>query len=730
MNMNVQAVLAVSALAAFTLHAELELGVVRADSPITVDGRIPEHTYVGYDWSAPFVVFDRESATVNGLFEPVGKPFSDLRTQCGVFTDDTNLYAVVLAPCDPAHLPGEGDGIGMAVSPDGKTLLVAECDFAGKCAVWRIGSDGAKTPLTASGVRAGVNSRKNAFDVELAIPYATIGRTPGKVGGIWRCNVWRRGPSCGGTSSWSPVQGDMFNLDRFGRIMFGTIKARNKSALPENAGKSVFLWSGERWGGDPSEPPPMDEAELGAVSLFGPRGGRAVAHFRVSNLTDKPALYSLKPQDFKSGEFARRVRFREVGNVELKGGPTVPDPIFDLPNGSVLRVPAKTTAMVWVDVDTEGMTPGVHKATLKLVPGYSKFEEKTLALELTVGKANVRDVDMPTWTYSTRYPENIRGLRDYRFNVINLLEPHFGPKPDLKGARDWSMFDAAVGAMLENGIPTNEVRFLFYHLFPRWANPRDKQEDENRIIDAVRAGIAHARERFGIGVDRIWFSTVDEPQGDPDDPQSLASFAFYGAALAKRIDPGLKSWTNPYKSSETQWLPRYLSEFDVLAPFLPVVNDYDAEASEKYVRSGKDIWSYTIYLKQNRPVQYRGISWRHLAYGFEGPAGFYTLFHSSDDMFNSYDADGGADYGAVYKDDRTRLMSPSLRLEAWYQGHLEQRLAKWCRARIAEMDDVAKSADFAARLDALVKRAVAPRADFDALSCELLSLSDGIADAH
>ena len=75
------------------------------------------------------MVFDRESAVVNGLFEPVGKPYSTLKTQCGVFTDDTNLYVAVLAPCVDRHQPGADDSVGIAVSPDGETLLVVECDL-------------------------------------------------------------------------------------------------------------------------------------------------------------------------------------------------------------------------------------------------------------------------------------------------------------------------------------------------------------------------------------------------------------------------------------------------------------------------------------------------------------------------------------------------------------------------------------------------------------------------
>ena len=703
-----------------------ELHVAVSAMPMTVDGIVNEYAYVGYDWSAPFIVFDRENAVTNGLFEPVGKPFSDLKTQCGVFTDETNLYAAVLAPCAAQQPPGKGDGVGVAVSFDGRSLLVAECGMEGKCDVWRFGQDGTRSPVEASGVRAGVKARKGSFEVEMAIPYAAIGRTPGRMGGIWRCNIYRKGPSCGGVSSWSPVQGDMFNPARFGRMVFSSDRRRNLSVPSDKENLATFLWSGERWGGDPFEPPPLDEAELGKVELFGPRGGRAVSHFRVSNLTDRPALYSLKPENFKKSELARRVRFREVGNVELKGGPTIPDPIFEMPNGSVLRIPPKSTAMVWVDVDTEGMSPSVHRATLKLVPGYSKFEEKSLALELTVGKADIREIDMPCWTYGVRNAADLRALRDYRFNVSGVVPPWFAPDIGPDGRRDWSKLDEIVEAILENGTRTNEVRILIYTLFPRWQNPRDSKEKERQLIDSMRAGIAYARERHGIGLDRIWYSTVDEPQGDPDDRKSLASHAFYGAALARRIDPGLKAWTNPYKSSETQWLARYLKEFDVLVPFLPVINDYDPAASERYARSGKEIWSYTIYLKQNRPVQYRGISWRNFAYGFEGPATFYTLTHMSGDGFNSYDSDGAADYGASYKDPRTGRISPSLRLEAWYQGHIEQRLAKWCRDRIARMRDSGKGAAFKARLDDIVKRAVAPRPNFDVLSFKLMKLSDEV----
>ena len=245
-----------------------------------------------------------------------------------------------------------------------------------------------------------------------------------------------------------------------------------------------------------------------------------------------------------------------------------------------------------------------------------------------------------------------------------------------------------------------------------WSQPFVVFDRENAVTNALFEPVGKP------------FSDLRTKCGDPDNPKTKASHAFYGARLAKRIDQNLKSWTNPYKGDETQWLPRYLAEFDVLAPCLPLVNIEDAAASEKYARSGREIWSYTVLQKMSRPAQYRAVSWKHLLFGFDGPAGFYDLFASADDPFSSYDAGGAVDYGAVYKDNRTGSLSPSLRLEAWYQGHIELRLVRWCRDRIAGMKDSAKAAAFKNRLDALVKRGAASRPDYDAIARELLELSE------
>ncbi|MBQ9739577.1 MAG: hypothetical protein IJV91_01430, partial [Kiritimatiellae bacterium] len=724
------------AVAVITANAAVaaDLRVARADG-MKVDGSVSDYSYANADSTDAFIVFDRESETLNGAYVPVGKPFCELRTTASVLGDATNLYVSFSAPMDPAHKAGANDLVGVALSPDGREVFAVECTVRRKLKVERIDETGRRKQIVDSGVCVGVSVGKWSFAVEFAIPYSLFGRKRTETGEAWLCNFYRKGDSCGGMSSWAPVQGEEFNPDRFGRILFGECRFGKDAVLPENRGKTVFLWEGNRWrgfaGGEgPDVPVPLHEREMEGVSLWSPLGGRAVACFRVSNLTDRPALYSLKPENMGKNVLSDRLRFREVAYVELRGGPVIPDPIFDLPNGTVFRIPAKSTAIMYVDADVDGMKPGMHKTAVKMVAGYSKFPEKSFTVNMLVGRADVREVKMPTWTYgSGRWPYDLRDTKDYRINTFCMLEPQFAPRPGSDGKRDWSRFDEVMQAMLANGIKTDEMYLRFAHLFPKWANPRENPKREQELIAGIRAGIAYAKERYGIGIDRIFFSTVDEPHGDPDDPKTSASFAFYGARLAKRINPNLKSWTNPFKASEKRYLPRYFREFDILEPYLTNINSVAPETSEMYAKSGKEIWSYSIFLKQNRPHQYRGISWRNFAYGFEGPATFYDLYAMSEDGFNSYDKSRQfqyADYGAMYGWSRKNPAVPSLRLEAWYQGHIEQRLLKWCIMKLSAVKADAKIADWRKRIDVLVKSSMMPRPDYDLLSLSLLKLSDEI----
>ena len=458
---------------------------------------------------------------------------------------------------------------------------------------------------------------------------------------------------------------------------------------------AVRIWADDRWGAyGPTVSPTASDRELTGLEFSGPIGARAIASFRVTNTTDGNALYSLKASSADDPGFASALRFREVGFLQLNDGTMRADPIFDLPLGEVLRIAPRQTAVVWVDVQTALLAPGRHEAKVSLVPGYSALPAKILNVALTVSQTDVRLADVPVWTYPLRTAGDIRLLADYGFNTSCLLPTWFAPIPQQDGSFSFSAVDKIVAAFVANGIPKSEVRLMLYAMLPSWAGLRMRDDTvleyrtpewREEYVRRVRAFIRHVSAVHGIGLDRIYFAVNDEPSGDPDDPDSPAGHAFYGADLAKEIDPGLKSFANPWKPNDP-YLDRYLEKFDVLEPFLrPIFDGADRDVHLRYRASGRELWSYTIYIKENSPHQYRQIWWAHLDYGFDGPATFYDLFDHSGDSFNSHDGStrSVADYNAVYANESGTALVPSRRLEEWYLGMIDFKAAKVCRDCIA-----------------------------------------------
>ena len=141
--------------------------------------------------------------------------------------------------------------------------------------------------------------------------------------------------------------------------------------------------------------------------------------------------------------------------------------------------------------------------------------------------------------------------------------------------------------------------------------------------------------------------------------------------------------------------------------------------------------SYSVLTKETMPIFYRRMHWDHLQLGFEGWAAFYDLTDACGDPFNSYDKRGRVldDYAAAYRNVRTGQVAPSRRLEAWYKGLTELKLAKWCRDRIAAMKK--KDVDVAAyerELSDIIDEVSAREGDASAGAQRLFALSERIAN--
>ena len=722
------------------------INAIRSAFPFAIDGDPVEQAYVGAEWSVPFRVMEPESKEVNGLYLVPDRKFTGCETKVCFFTDPSNITGCVIAPF-PADVPPQSDEkVEFHFRPKGEVVFCIAVDMDGKAAVSAyLGETLKAANWEPKGVKAAVRVGKNSAIVEFSVPRASFGK--GSVAEVWRCNVIRRGASCGGLSSLAPTNRELPDPERFVRLGLGEVKS--EKALPplqENISKKVFLWNGDIWGDIlPNATPPLHEKETSRIAFSGYRGTRAACALRVSNLSERPALYNVNVVS-GSKSFVSRIRIREMGYLELRGGETIPDPIFDLPIDSVLRISPRSTAILWIDADCTGLEPRKHSAKVLMTPGYSGFKAKRFELELRVNTPDLGEMDIPVFFYTQSHRTQAAPISaEYDFNVLTIAPHVHYPPADASGRIDFSELDAKIDAFVKAGLRKEKIRIMLYSMFPKWAGfktadgrflkylePEWKVEYGKRI----KAVVAHLRERHGIGYDRLILSTLDEPKGNPSDPATKGWAAITGADYIRSVDPKIRLFCNPW-ANEPEYLQQYLDRYDILEPYLRRMlnGTEDPDIAKRYVASGKEIWSYTIYVKQNTPHQYRRVFWGNLANGFGGCASVYGLTACTGDPFDSYDTSkGGAsasDYNCAYRNPRTGSIAPSRRLEAWYQGLVDFKIVKWCRQRIAER--TAKGEDLSkvkSGLDSLVKEADSPHCDYVKIRARLSAIAESLAGSR
>ena len=76
----------------------ISMTALRLSEPLTVDGQLADAIYPRAAWSEAFAPIDRESETVNGLYEKVEEKFRALETRVAAFVHGDDLYLAVEAP--------------------------------------------------------------------------------------------------------------------------------------------------------------------------------------------------------------------------------------------------------------------------------------------------------------------------------------------------------------------------------------------------------------------------------------------------------------------------------------------------------------------------------------------------------------------------------------------------------------------------------------------------------
>lgn len=298
---------------------------------------------------------------------------------------------------------------------------------------------------------------------------------------------------------------------------------------------------------------------------------------------------------------------------------------------------------------------------------------------------------------------------------------------------NYAKIDAVIASLEKLGIPRKDIFLTIWVDFQKkshWTNmyvngknyyfgePEWKKEFARRLL-MFRD---HIKNELGMDYSNYAIFTIDEPNGNPEMPETTAWYAIEGAKFIRSIDPKIRLWTDPWKMDDG-YQHYYLQWYDILLPNLPRLRPLP-DVQKAYRESGREIWSYSVLTKETPSRKYRAMFWNNIGYGFTGPATFYDLFRNSGDAYDS--TDGGRvtdDYCTIYLNRMTGGFSVSRRMEAWYQGLIDSRLYALARKRVKTVADKKL-------LDAIVQAANKGNPDYEKLRAKLLEICEKQSDYH
>lgn len=195
------------------------------------------------EWSAPFTVYDRETATL-GSFERAEEKFHDAAARAALQTDGENLHVRVQCPIPPGakpdleqNTPWHGDCVEFFLKPagEGNHYYQFVVNANGKSAATRYLGPGNPDHQWQSSAAVKAEISPQQYSVHLAIPLRELGLDGGSLasGTVLTGNFTRNGPTAGGQSSWSAVGRNYHNPERFGKFIAGSRGAYFQKRLAE-----------------------------------------------------------------------------------------------------------------------------------------------------------------------------------------------------------------------------------------------------------------------------------------------------------------------------------------------------------------------------------------------------------------------------------------------------------------------------------------------------------------
>ena len=506
---------------------------------------------------------------------------------------------------------------------------------------------------------------------------------------------------------------------------------------------------------------------LKKISFTLPQNSFGYTGFVFSNLTDKPFLGQIKcfspfRQQQKSiynsfnntawgdtGFPYNNVSFFEA--LPLVAGGTVHDPLLPLHLNTLIRAGANESKQIWMRFSTKGMKPGKYTCLMVLKPSYTGFTPIEVPVEVNVTKVDLKDIKLDSFHYSyINSSSPVDGLlksfveRDvnviYSGSAFGQVRMNVYPKTDKEGNilsyGDYSSFERVIEAKIKLGMDKKRIKLLCFLELPAYGMHIPGQKGKYTFGSPAwkkgfKSFLYHftgtMEKKYGITKDRIFFYTVDEPDGDIKDPKSRMYKAYLSGKYIKEAGKEFQTMVNPHpnflRGKDLSALKKLCEVYDVFELYRPGLGKEQLAAAKA---CNKTIWTYGIYQKTTSPEVYRREYWQSLRDGFSSMVAYWHFEgHAGGDGFNSEDGiRNRADYGSVFVDMDMGTLLTSRREEAHALGFEDYKLAEFCRRALKKKPNAALQKE----LDAIIlKGSGADMPGMEQCRLQLLKLAEKLA---
>ena len=521
------------------------------------------------------------------------------------------------------------------------------------------------------------------------------------------------------------------------------------------------------WGNDIRVSPLSEKTKK--ISLVLPQNSYTYTSIIFSNLSDKPFLGQIKcfpPSRKQKGQIVRfngrvwgeryeqspvykNVCFFEAIPLEMSAASIVYDPFKPLPMNTLIHASAKESKQLWLRFSSKGMKPGIYQYLLFLKPSYTGFQKQEIEISVDIRPVDCSTVKLDSGHYTDLYAAGgvrnaVRFLAKKGTNLLYMpvssrnrdLFPEFDRQGNIRKFFSYSDFDKVIDESVSRGLAKEDIKLWLY--FPLDGDFKSAGAEKcilpfntpewKKVLKAFLSDFTgHFEKKYGIGKDRIYFSLVDEPRGNINDPKSLMFKAYQRALLMKEADKDYRMMVNPDPRELKSFaqkkadLTKLISAYDVIELYRPCVTPEIVKWAKE---SGKAIWTYGIYDKSTSPDVYRREYWQSFRDGFTEIITYWHL--ESQAGYDGFDSqDGGqsrVDYGTIFADFNLGTVLTGRRQEAHDLGREDFRILKYCRQLLAKKK---VPSALKAKFDTIVRKAAeGDMADMEDARLRILKIAE------